>query len=115
MHGTPPRIPQTAGRARISSTGPSGTELAVNGSGTTVRVGTLPDAARAAAVRRGVDRIVWQQLTAAGTDASGEVYAVTRRRPLRIRVSGSTALGLLESGVPTVVRDETALVQEAPS
>lgn len=76
--------------------------------GTTIRVGSLPDAGGAAALRRGVDRVLWQHLTTSGDVARADVYAVSHRRPRRLQVTAATALGLLEDGVPTIVRSGAA-------
>jgi hypothetical protein len=102
LHTTRPEADVASGVARISSTGPWGTELSVAGTDLAVRIDSLPDAERAEGVGRRVDRIVWQQLDASSGGA--EVFAVTRRRPQRLRIGTSAALGLLERGVPTVLR-----------
>lgn len=102
LHTTRPEAAVASGVARISSTGPWGTELTVAGTDLAVRIDSLPDAGRAEDIGRSVDRIVWQQLDAPSGGA--EVFAVTRRRPRRLRIGASAALGLLQSGVPTVVR-----------
>lgn len=106
LHTTRPEADTASGLARISSTGPWGTELAVAGTDLAVRIDSLPDAARADAVGRSVDRIVWQHLDASSAAGGAVVFAVAHRRPLRLRVGMSAALGLLERGVPTVLRTE---------
>jgi hypothetical protein len=96
-----PRPHPARGQARITTTDDSGTELVVTGSpATRLRVDCLPDAGSADAVRRTLDRVLWQRIDADG----GEVYAVAHRRPRRLRVTAATALGLLDAGVPTVLR-----------
>lgn len=104
LHTTRPEADIASGVARISSTGPWGTELAVAGTDLAVRIDSLPDADRADAVRRSVDRIVWQQLDRFARGA--EIFAVAGRRPRRVRIGMAAALGLLDRGVPTIVRVE---------
>ena len=105
LHTTRLESDAPSGVARISSTGPWGTELAVAGSDLAVRIDSLPDSGCADAVSRSVDRIVWQQIDTS-TGGGAEIFAIARRRPRRLRIGTSAALGLLERGVPTVVRTE---------
>lgn len=100
---TQPR--RSADTTRVVSTSPAGTEIELAGAGAArLRVAAWPDAEHAARVLRMLDRVVWQRLEVGDGTASGIVAGTRRHRPVRLQVSGSAALGLLEAGVPTVAR-----------
>jgi hypothetical protein len=69
-----------------------------------VEVPVRPDARRAARVARTLDRALWMRLEVGGGEVTGVLAGVRRRRPVLVEVDGSTALGLMSTGVPTVVR-----------
>lgn len=83
-----------------------GTELQLDTAHGTQRV-----CVRAVADARGADRVeqtfrrcVSVQLTFGGSTWSSVVRAVGHRRPVDLRISTATALGLIERGLPSVVR-----------
>lgn len=62
----------------------------------------VPDEAAAKRTERLLDRIIWLRITDDGKGCA--VAATSRHRPVTIHVALPTALGLLERGVPTVLR-----------
>lgn len=68
--------------------------------------GPQPDerARAAASVRSRFDRVLWQRLEVRDGALGAVVAGTLHRRPRQIRVGAAAALGLLESGLPTVDR-----------
>lgn len=94
---------QRRGSARVTDVSAAGTELDLGDEGRVV-VDGRPDRAHAARVRRSLDRVLWQRLQVQDGQVRGVVAGTRRRRPVQLTVSGGAALGLLETGVPTVAR-----------
>lgn len=89
--------------------------LTVAGSSTvaTVRVGdgsaretvlaAAPDAALARRLTAGMRRVGWVRIDATGPDARCELFGATRR-PHRVPLPLPAALGLADTGAPTILR-----------
>lgn len=63
---------------------------------------TAARARAAAAVRTGFDRILWQRLEVRDGTLTAVVAGTRHHRPRQVRVGTTAALGLADSGVPTV-------------
>ena len=78
----------------------------VTATSSTLVPGSVPDeqARAAAVVRSSFDRVLWQRLEVRDGALGAVVAGTLHRRPRQIRVGAAAALGLLESGLPTVDR-----------
>lgn len=100
---TPRRHHRAGGRVRLAATSRAGTELEIEDTAERVAVAASPDPLAADRVMRVFDRVLWQRLDVCDGVIHAVVLGTRHRRPVQLQVAGSSALGLLQAGVPTIV------------
>lgn len=79
-------------------------ELATAEGTTSMRIAALADHTSAARVVRSMRRCLSLQVDCTPAGWTWLVRGIGHRRPVDLRISTATALGLIERGLPTVVR-----------